>query len=180
MIRTMGSGRISGIGRSPMGAKLTVYGFDRYFDSLVELDRKTVGICKQAVYEGANIVANSVRNEIYSIPATKVGYVPGTVQIEGVTRAQRSGLLSGLGIAKMRVDNGFVHTKTGFNGYNDRHTIKYPNGQPNNMIAWSLERGSGKHKRYAFISTGAKKAWAAATKAMAEKVNEEINKITEG
>ena len=51
----------------------------------------------------------------------------------------------------MQNDQGYVNVKLGFDGYNSVKTKKYPNGQPNALIASVTESGSPYREKTGFI-----------------------------
>lgn len=163
-----------------MGAKLTTEGFDGYFDDLISLSKEAEGICKAAVFEGAKVMADTLRGAVSAIPENNGRFVPGDLPIEGISKRQKEGLLNGLGVARIATKGSEVNTKIGFIGYNSEKTRKYPGGQPNMLIARSLMKGTNKRKKYDFVSAAVRQASAPAVAAMAEKVTEEINKKMEG
>lgn len=55
---------------------------------------------------------------------------------------QKQGLQDSLGIARMKATPSGLDVKLGFDGYNDIKTKKYPKGQPNMMIARSVNIGT--------------------------------------
>lgn len=118
-------------------------GIDRYLSKLAELEKS--GSIKAAVYEGAAIVATNISSNIERLPIRKSG------EVRGVTKKQKEGLKEGFGISPMRNDDGFVHVKLGFDGYNEQRSKKYPDGQPNAMIARSIEGGTSWSPKISFI-----------------------------
>ena len=136
-------------------------GLDEYIASLERMGKLTDGMCGKAMYQGAKIVADQVKKNIESLPVQEDAHNGGMVK--GVTKDQKEGLLEGFGIAPKQNDNGFVHVKLGFDGYNAKKTDKYPNGQPNSMIARIVESGNSYHVKTPFIAPAIR-----ATKASAE------------
>ena len=84
------------------------------------------------------------------------------------------------GIAKFETDNGNVQTSVGFNGYNDIKTKKYPNGQPNQLIARVIESGSSYMDKTPFVRPAVNKVRKKAQEAMEEVIDEEFRQIMEG
>ena len=126
--------------------KITWYsgeGIDKYLYDLAKLEES--GSIKAAVYEGAAIVANSIAHNINDLPIRKGN------EVRGVTKKQKEGLKEGFGISPMRNDNGYIHVKLGFADYNEQYSSKYPNGQPNAMIARSIEGGTSWSPKIPFI-----------------------------
>lgn len=161
-------------------AKLIVgTGIETYLGQLTNLEFQSPHIAGRAVYEGAKIVTDAVRSGIQGLPVQDTDYRgkarPGMVR--GVTATQKQGLLDGLGIATMRCEGSFWNVKTGMDGYNSNRTRKYPNGQPNAMIARSIESGTSFRQKTPFIAPAVRKTKAAAEAKMAQICNEEISKI---
>ena len=127
-------------------------GINEYAERLQKLSDKAEGMIKRAVWEGARVVTDNVAKQITGLPEREEGFVPDPYQpVTGVTEAEKAGLLSGLGLATMHNSGGFINTKMGFSGYNAVVTKKYPQGQPNAMIARSIESGSSFRKKNPFI-----------------------------
>lgn len=94
-------------------------GIDTYIKQLNKLQAATKdGVIGKTVYAGADVVANSVRSAIQSLPEGKEG----DAGLGAVTPAQKRGLLEGFGISRMRDDDGFINVKLGFDGYNSVKT----------------------------------------------------------
>lgn len=122
-----------------------------------------------AIYAGADVVADAIRGGIRELPEVdhrKRGTAGN--QLDGITSAQKEGLLEGFGITPMRNDNGLFNVKLGFDGYNKVKTKRWPAGQPNAMIARSVNSGTSFRKKTRFVDIAAKKAKPEAQKAMAE------------
>lgn len=145
-------------------------GIDQYISNLEALATKSNDMIGRSIYEGARIVADEVKRGIAAIPVgqPKNGYV---------TIGQKTGLYEGLGIARMQDDNGFLNVKIGMDGYNSLKTKKYPKGQPNAMIARSLEKGSSFAPARPFISPAVNRAKERAEKAMAEELDRQIRQM---
>ena len=77
-------------------------------------------------------------------------------------------------ICKLRCT--FINVKVGMDGYNSETSRKYPKGQPNALIARSLESGSSFAPKRAFIGPAVNRTKGAAEKAIAQKLEEEIKK----
>lgn len=144
-------------------------GIDNYIDFLDNISNPVPGI-KYAVHKGAKIVTDEVRAEIEALPTYgRNGFDPEGRRISSV---QKAGLLDGLGISKFQNDDGVVNVKVGFDGYNRTRTEKYPNGQPNAMIARSIVSGTSFRAKNDFIGRAVRKTKASAEKAMADALNE--------
>lgn len=129
-----------------------------------------------AVYDGAKVVADTVKAEIRGLP---VDNRRGTQSdpSNGPSQYQKKGLEDSFGIAPIRNDNGFVNVKLGFDGYNGLKTKRWPSGHPNQMIARSVERGTSWMKANPFMKRALRKARKQAQEAMASRLQSEIQKI---
>lgn len=152
-------------------AKWTVgKGIDKYIQDLQNLEFGSEEMAKRAVYEGAKIVTDAIRTSIQALPV-------GPPREGKVTQAQKAGLLEGLGIAGFRKDGTFINVKVGMDGYNSVKSKKFPNGQPNALIARSLESGSSFAPKRPFIGPSVNRTKGAAERAIAEKLDDEIKKV---
>lgn len=151
-------------------------GFNEYLAQLSKLSDQSLEICKAAVYDGAGVVADAVREGVRSIPINN-GYGTTAMPIDGVTAKQKAGLLEGLGISPMEEENGYVHVKIGFDGYNSLKTKKYPNGQPNSLIMRAVESGTSFRAKNPVVSKATRSAKEKAEEAMRKSIDASIEKI---
>lgn len=150
-------------------------GLDAYLERLNKLGDKSTGLCKRALYDGAAVLANAVRDEINALPTSDRDAKKGDPQ--PVLEYEKDGLLDGLGIAKMKDDNGVISTRVDFDGYNRLKSKKYPSGHPNSMIARAINSGTSKRKKNPFMSRAVAKAKAKANAAMAARMDADINEL---
>lgn len=149
-------------------------GVDAMIKALELCGQKSTGTIKRAVYEGAREVGIGMVAAIHSIPEINDHFIPGDYPINGITQAQKDGLLSSFGFATMQDDGGFINTKCGFDGYNSVKTKKYPNGQPNALIANAVNSGTSRRQKFPFIAEGLKASRSKAKKAMARQMDEDL------
>ena len=141
--------------------------------SLYTLSRTMIG---EAIFDGAGVVADAVKASIETIPVDN-RYATGNATLYGITEEQKQGLREGFGIAPMRNDNGYMHVKLGFDGYNSVRTKKYPNGQPNSLIARSVNTGTSFRQRFPFLDNAANQSRSAAEQKMIQKFEDSVNKV---
>lgn len=122
-------------------AKLTVKGLDEYVEKLNDIQAHTKEFCGLALYNGADVLADAVKAEIIALPTDNRPYVKNGMKT-GPSAKQKTGLIDGFGIAKMRDEGTSYNVKLGFDGYNSVVTDAWPKGQPNSMIARSVESGT--------------------------------------
>ena len=160
-------------------AKITFPGLGNYELMISRLAQGTEHVAGKAIYAGAGIVADEIRKEIQSLPVVD-GY--GTVEDPlpgGVTRQQKEGLLDGLGISPMENDGGYLNVKIGFDGYNQTRTKRYPQGQPNQLVARGVESGTSWKQKKPFVRPAVNASRKRAEGKMAEVLDEGIKKIME-
>lgn len=158
-------------------AKITFPGLRDYELMLSKMEGVTDEMIGRAVYEGAGIVADAVKQNIRALPivtgfGTAEKPLPG-----GVTSVQKTGLIDGFGISKLQDDNGYLNVKLGFDGYNRTQTKKYPQGQPNQLVARGVESGTSWKKKKPFIRPATTSSRKQAEQRMKDVIDEEIAKI---
>lgn len=155
-------------------AKWTIgKGLDEYLAKLGDLEFKCPEALGRATYQGAKIVADQIRANIQALPVADSENKKH--QHRYPNQAEKDGLLEGLGISTHRVEGGYYNVKIGMDGYNSNKTPKYPNGQPNALIARSIESGSSFRIRVPFISRAVNATKAAAEEAMKNEVDKVIS-----
>lgn len=158
-------------------AKITVTGVNELYNKLHKLaTSEATNAMKAGVYEGAGAAADALKAEISSLSAENGSWPFYKKTIVGLSETQKQGLIDGVGIAKIESDGGSVNTKIGFNGYNDHITKHYPKGQPNALVARSLESGSSIGTKHPIVRPTANKVRKTVEKKMADKVKKEIEK----
>ena len=158
-------------------AKWTMHGMDEYAAYLQRIGKNTREILGAGVYAMANTVADAVRKNIEALPAKP--------DIEGIeayrqgrkaqlTISEKKGLQEGFGISPMQNERGYLNVKLGFDGYNKVKTRKYPKGQPNVLIARSVESGSSVREKSPFIRPALRQTQNEALKKGQEAIEEKI------
>lgn len=156
-------------------AKCKFIGLEEYEKQLLNLQNVTRECIGRAIYEGAAVVADAVKQSIESIPIDDRKYKSKSM-LYGISEAQKQGLRDGFGIAKIQDDGGFRHVKLGFAGYNSVITKSYPNGQPNSMIARSVNSGSSFRQRIPFVDNAVNASKGAAENKMKQTFDEVLSK----
>lgn len=137
-------------------------GMDKYLSQLQNLEFQTDEMIGNAIYKGADIVADAIKANIQNLPSS------------ACTETEKAGLLSGFGIAKMQDENGYFNVKAGFDGYNEDVTKRYPRGKPNSMIARSIEGGTSWKPKHPFIGPAVRATKGQAEQVMAEEIEKQI------
>lgn len=133
-------------------------------------------VCGAAIYAGARTVTDAIADAIDGIPVDESFGTPENPQ-NGIKQKQKTELKAALGISRAQSKNGMINVKIGFDGYNSIKTKRWPKGQPNSIIARSLERGTSWMKAYPFVKNTMRKITKQAQKDMSDKVDEKIKEI---
>ena len=123
-------------------------GMDQYLQQLGNLETIAPQSMGKAIYEGADIVADAIKKGVQSLKVSDEQYAE---RVTGIRTIQKQGLIDSLGIAKATTDNGYRNVKIGFDGYNKLTSQKYPQGQPNAMIARTFEAGNSFTQKQPFV-----------------------------
>lgn len=162
-------------------AKCVIEGMDAYTRQLERLEADAIPIIQKSLYDGAKVMADAVSSAIDSIPIrNNREFGSEDNMLSGITAAQRDGLKASFGISPMSDRNNQQSVKCGFDGYNNVKTKTYPNGQPNRLIARSIESGTSWLQPCHFMSRAINANRAAAEAKMAETCDAEIAKRTTG
>lgn len=159
-------------------ATITFKKGDEYLFKLSKLANESIRkVCGPAIYDAAGLVADNIMSEFGAVPTDERFGTAGTPAI-GPKKIQKKALYECYGITKMQEDaNGFLNVKIGFDGYSGIKTKKWPNGQPNQLIARSIESGTSYMIKHPFVKQGVAKSRKKALEIMEKKVNEGIEKI---
>lgn len=158
-------------------ARWAVKGIEEYALKLSKLGASAEQVAGKAIYAAADIVADAVRQNIQALPVQNGRAAKGET-LSGISEPAKHGLEEGFGIASIQKDaKGFHNVKLGFDGYNSVKTKKYPKGQPNAMIARSVEGGTSFMAKHPFVAPAIRKTRAAAEAKMEEIINQETKTI---
>lgn len=156
-------------------------GIDNYLNKLENLDLTAPEAIGKAIYQGAKIVADAIERNIEALPVDDSRH---SEQLKGIRSIQKEGLKGrpkgkggGFGISPSRNDNGYINVKLGFDGYNKLKTKKYPQGQPNAMIARTFESGNSFTKKIPFVAPAVRATKDAAELKMAQIIDAETSKV---
>lgn len=161
-------------------ATVTFNDGDEYLKKLATIERKMQKeILGPAIYEGANVVADAIAERLGGVPTDESWGSTGELK-NGPRKIELKGLRKSLGIAPLQDQDEYLNVKIGFDGYNGVKTKRWPNGQPNQMIARSVERGTSFMKANPVIKPAVAKTKKTAINTMKEVVDENIKKIMKG
>lgn len=146
-------------------------GLDEYLRQLERLQGSSDQAIGKAIYEGAGVVAKACAAAIKALP------VSNQYDSNGITSVQKAGLIEGFGVSHAQTDGYYRNVKLGFDGYNGQKTHKYPNGQPNSLIARSINSGSSYRRKNPFMDKATASSKAACEATMQHVIETEIQKV---
>ena len=156
---------------------MTFKGMEEYIAQLQRLQNVSRECIGRSVYEGAGLVADKVKDAIQALPIDNRSFVKDGEMLNGINAIQKAGLIEGFGISHMQDDNGYLNVKLGFEGYNNLRTKAFPNGQPNSMIARSVNSGSSFRQRIPFVDQAVRSNKSACEQKMKEQFDKEVKKV---
>lgn len=163
-------------------AKIDFKGTDEYSKKLEILFKDTEKVVREAVHEGAAVVADEIKAGLKGLPIEEGenGLPPvGTAEhkISGVSRKQKSDLIDSFGLAPIENDGGYIQTKAGVDGYGSIPTKKYPNGVPNAMLMRSVESGTTFRNKNPVFRKAVNRSRKRCEDKMAETIDQKIKEI---
>lgn len=164
-------------------AKIEMQGMEAYLSELRKLGEATEPVCKAAVYAGARVVADAIKQEIKGLDRVTDAEAmaawhqgrPAKISV-----SQKIGLVKSLGITPIRDKYGVFSAKVGFDGYNDIKSKRWPHGQPNQLIARSCESGSSAMTKQPFVRPTVKRVQGAAELEMERAADKKLKEILGG
>lgn len=158
-------------GRGNM-AKMYARGINETIKKLEAIEKNTTPIFKQAVYKGAEIVADEIKSRLKK----NLNDTKSVSNQEGKKKKSTKStgdLLNSFGISKIRRDSkGNVDAKIGFTGYDKK-------GVANQLKARAMENGTSKLKKRPFVRPAINKTRKQAYQAIETVIKERIQEIEE-
>lgn len=154
-------------------------GLDNYIAYLQKINLLSSDMVGEAVYDMAKVVADKVRANIEALPAVSNAANIATYK-QGISRLsepEKQGLLDGFGVSSIQNNDGYVNVKLGFDGYNSVKTKKYPNGQPNALIARVTNSGSSYRQKTRFVDKAVSATRKQAEEAGQARIDEKIKAV---
>ena len=167
--------------RGDIKMRVALNGLDNYIKILTKLEGNADKVLKKALYDGTQVMADELKQKISTLSAVPDVYNLKSYKLGEkyyLSYSQKKDLIDSLGIAKFRNEAGIITTHIGFDGYNSIKTKKYPNGQPNQLIARVVESGSSYMNKTPFIRPAVNSAKRKAEESMKKIIEEEINNMT--
>ena len=148
-------------------------------DTFIELctitNRQLDRLLGRSIYKGGKLLGNAVGKAVKTIPVDSRRHHGS--RRNGLTQAQKDGLMESYGIARIKRGKYGLNVKLGFDGYNDVITKKYPKGQPNAMIARSINSGTSFLRKTPFMDNTVAQYEQATIKAIEEEFDKKVDKL---
>ena len=158
-------------------ARMRVKGLSEYSQQLNKLYAETEPIIGASLHEGAGVMADAVKAAINQIPIRSPDEIGSSDHmVSGILEIQRIGLEVSFGITKMQKEPNNYNVKLGFDGYNRCVTKAFPKGQPNQLIARSIETGTSWLQPCHFLSIAINNNKDNALQRLVERFDEEVGK----
>lgn len=164
-------------------ARMRIEAIDEYELQLSKLGDKSEEVAKRAVYNGADVVADAIKEALKGLPIEEgenglAPYKKEGEMLTGVTRKQRQDLIDSMGLAPIQeFKAGYIDTKVGWDGYGSVKTKDYPNGLPNQLLMRSVESGTSFRKKTPVVRRAVTRVKQQAIEKMNKTIDEEIEKI---
>ena len=163
-----------------MARRISFPNVEEYVKKLNRLTDQSLVIIQKSVVEGSKPIADQCKANLNALASKENKYALGAYkkgEKAPLTNEQKEGLIESMGLAPMQNDKGYINTKLGFDGYNKTITKRWPKGQPNAMIARSLESGSSAIEKQPFIRPAIAAKKKEAEKNISDYLDKEIEKI---
>lgn len=148
-----------------------------------KLKEQSVPSAKKAVYKGSKVMADAIKGNMWALDFTSDGAAMAAYNANKptiISERQKRGLIDGFGVTEIKVERGQVNAKVGFTGYNRVKTKRWPQGQPNVIVARACESGTSHTIKQPFVRPAISAARSATEKAIRDSIETDIKKITGG
>lgn len=167
-------------------ARMNFTGCEELSEKILALGNDAESIAKMALYDGAGIVAESLKQAVDELEVEDFHPLPGAPNdgyygpLTVLTEDDREDMKAGIGIAKFENKNGAITTAVAFNGYSRHKSKEFPNGIPLAVIARSIESGSSARAKQPFVRPMANRIKTLVQNAMIRAAENGMNKTTGG
>lgn len=152
-----------------------VEGMEDFVNLCIKTDRTLTRVIGKSIYPAGKHMGNAIKKSILDLEVDDSPHHHGLRR--GPSSRQYRGLIESFGIAKMHAGNNGYNVKCGFDGYNDIITKKYPKGQPNVMIARSVNKGTSFMVAQPFMDTTVSRETAKTIEIIRENFENQMEKL---
>lgn len=158
-------------------AEIVFEGMSDLLALIQKTEEQTSRICGRALHPGAKIIADECKARLERIRTDDSLFKFHQGYRHGPTKRQKRFLIESMGIAKMRKLPDGYDVKLGFDGYNDIVSERWKNGQPNAMIARSVNKGTSFMEAQPFMDESIRVSERQVLKAIEEEFEKQIERI---
>lgn len=159
-------------------ARITFLAGEDFALKLSKFASRSDAIAKRAIYEGANIIADKIRDNLEALPEVEFRRLTDGEKFSGVPMSQKEDLAASFGVTPIKKDKDENWcAKIGFDGYGRFPTKSYPQGIPNQLLARAVESGSSVRNKTPFVRPAVNATKRSVINKMNEVINEEIKKL---
>lgn len=152
-------------------------GIEEYVRMLEDVNTDAEEDIKKAVYAGAEVIADSIKAALYTIPEHSDDELGSQSKpIRGLTAKEKSEVINGFGLAPMRNDRDYINTKAGFAGKSSTKTKTYPSGTPIVKLIRGTESGTSFRMKTPVIANAVARVKEEAIEAMQKSLEKSIGK----
>lgn len=155
-------------------------GMEEFIETCIFTERSLDGIVGRSIYPGAKIMGDAIKAATAGIPVDdtlfRFSAQYGRLR-RGITSRQKKALIDSMGIAEIKKNWFGYNVKIGWDGYNDIVTERWKDGQPNAMIARSLNSGTSFLQKYPFVDVTVNAYANPTVQAISEQFDKELDKI---
>ena len=150
----------------------------QYINKLATMGEKAEEIENKALYRATKVYADELRKQTEALPVQD-GMAKKGEHINVLSAVQKNELLKSISIYDVKSKRSGIKVRSvGFVGYNSIKTKKYPKGQPNRLIAASVNSGSSVRQKDPFVRRAQQGTRAKCVQEMQDTVDAEIEKYT--
>lgn len=155
-------------------AKVTTVGFDELAKELETLADHSGKIASAALYAGAGMMADKIRNAVDAQQTEPTRKHKG----KALLPYEKEALSNGLTIEKFKQDKArdFTETAITFKGRTGHRTESYPDGVPTILLARAINKGTTFRSANRFFNNTVNRTRAEAERLMAETAEREMKK----
>lgn len=161
-------------------ASWEMQGIDEFVNLCTFTEKQIDNVIGKSIHPGAKIMADAVKRAVENLPVDDSYMFFGTGyqhMRKSITSRQKKGLIESLGLAKIRKDRFGYNVKLGFDGYNDIVSERWKKGQPNAMIARSLNSGTSFMQKIPFMDSTVASYELTTVQAIAKEFDIQLDKL---
>lgn len=150
-------------------------GIDEFVNLCIFTDRQLANLIKRAIGKGGEVMGDAIGSVVRGLPVDDSSHHHS--RRTSITSRQKDGLVESYGIARVREKRWGWNVKIGFDGYNDIVTKRWPKGQPNAMVARSLNSGTSFLQKNPFMDTTVAANEAATVEAIEQEFDKRLDRL---